>query len=147
MQVIPPLMPWRQDPLLVASCYGTSAMCSQPYVTKVKQENNMCAHKAKCCETGWSYMTVSWYGDVVRISGTVCGEATVSRWFSSQRAGNADFWSFSDVTKNPVMVSASPPIHMMTSSNWNIFRVTGHLCGEFTGPRWIPRTKASDAKL
>ena len=27
---------------------------------------------------------------------------------------------------------------MMTSSNWNIFRVTGHLCVEFTGPRWIP---------
>ena len=36
---------------------------------------------------------------------------------------------------------------MMTSSNGNIFRVTGHLCGEFTGPRWIPRTKASDADL
>ena len=33
---------------------------------------------------------------------------------------------------------------MMTSSNGNIFRVTGHLCGEFTGPRWIPHTKASD---
>ena len=29
----------------------------------------------------------------------------------------------------------------------DIFRVTGHLCGEFTGPRWIPRTKASDAEL
>ena len=29
----------------------------------------------------------------------------------------------------------------MTSSNGNISRVTGHLCGEFTGPRWIPRTK------
>ena len=27
---------------------------------------------------------------------------------------------------------------MMASSNGNIFRVTGHLCGEFTGPRWIP---------
>ena len=25
----------------------------------------------------------------------------------------------------------------MTSSNGNIFRVTGHLCGEFTGHRWI----------
>ena len=25
------------------------------------------------------------------------------------------------------------------------FRVTGHLCREFTGHRWIPRTKASDA--
>ena len=36
---------------------------------------------------------------------------------------------------------------MMTSSNGNIFRVTGHLCREFTGLRWIPRTKASDAEL
>ena len=36
---------------------------------------------------------------------------------------------------------------MMTSSNGNIFRVTGHLCGEFTGPRWIPRIKASDAEF
>ena len=36
---------------------------------------------------------------------------------------------------------------MMTSSNGNIFRVTGPLCGEFTSPRWIPRTKASDAEL
>ena len=29
---------------------------------------------------------------------------------------------------------------MMTSSNGNIFRVTGHLCGEFTGPRLIHRS-------
>ena len=36
---------------------------------------------------------------------------------------------------------------MMTSSNGNIFHVTGRLCGEFTGDRWIPRTKASDAEL
>ena len=35
----------------------------------------------------------------------------------------------------------------MTSSIGNIFRVTGHLRGEFTGHRWIPRTKASDAEL
>ena len=35
----------------------------------------------------------------------------------------------------------------MTSSNGSIFRVTGPLCGEFTGPRWIPHTKASDAEL
>ena len=27
---------------------------------------------------------------------------------------------------------------MMTSSNRNIFRVTGPLCGEFTCPRWVP---------
>ena len=37
--------------------------------------------------------------------------------------------------------------NMMTSSNGNICRVTGHLCGEFTGRRWIPCTKASDAVL
>ena len=36
---------------------------------------------------------------------------------------------------------------MMTSSNGNVFRVTGPLCGEFTDPRWIPLTKASDAGL
>ena len=36
---------------------------------------------------------------------------------------------------------------MMTSSNGNIFRVTGPLCGEFTGHWWIPRTKASDTEL
>ena len=35
---------------------------------------------------------------------------------------------------------------MMTSLNGNIFRVTGHLCGEFTGGRWLPRTKVSDAE-
>ena len=34
----------------------------------------------------------------------------------------------------------------MTSSNGNIFRVTSPLWGEFTGHRWIPLTKASDAE-
>ena len=40
-------------------------------------------------------------------------------------------------------------IAMMTSSNGNIFRVTGPLCGEFTGHWWIPLTKlkANDAEL
>ena len=39
------------------------------------------------------------------------------------------------------MACVSPPIqnkHMMTSSNGNIFRITGRLCGEFTGHWWIP---------
>ena len=38
-------------------------------------------------------------------------------------------------------------ICMMTSLNGKIFRVTGHLCGEFTGHRWIPLRKASDSEL
>ena len=36
---------------------------------------------------------------------------------------------------------------MVTTSNGNIFRVTGLLCWEFTGNRWMPCTKASDAEL
>ena len=36
---------------------------------------------------------------------------------------------------------------MMTTSNGNIFHVTGLLCGEFTSHQWIPRIKASDAEL
>ena len=35
----------------------------------------------------------------------------------------------------------------MTSTNGNIFRVTGPFCGEFTGHQWIPLPKASDAEL
>ena len=46
-----------------------------------------------------------------------------------------------------VTVCFTCALNMMTSLNGNIFRVTGYLCGEFTGPRWIPRTKASDAEL
>ena len=38
-------------------------------------------------------------------------------------------------------------IVMMTSSNGNIFSVTGLLCGEFTVDQRIPRTKASGAEL
>ena len=55
-----------------------------------------------------------------------------------------------DILNNSYEITLSLPLSeysMMTSSNGNIFRVTGHLCGEFTGPRCIPRTKASDAEL
>ena len=38
-------------------------------------------------------------------------------------------------------------LHTMTSSNGNISRVTGPLWREFTGHRWIPPIKASDAEL
>ena len=34
---------------------------------------------------------------------------------------------------------------IMTSSNGNIFLVTGLMCGEFTGDRWSPLTNARDA--
>ena len=37
--------------------------------------------------------------------------------------------------------------YMMTSSNGNIFWITGYLCGEFIGNWWIPLAKASHAEL
>ena len=48
---------------------------------------------------------------------------------------------------NPALIQIMAWRRMMTSSIGNIFRVTGPLCGEFTGDRWIPLTKASDAEL
>ena len=50
-------------------------------------------------------------------------------------------------TRNLFLTKMHRKTFMMTSSNRNIVRVTGHLCGKFTGPRWISRTKASDAEL
>ena len=37
-----------------------------------------------------------------------------------------------------IRVGIHIPNIMVTSSNGNIFRVTGPLCGKFTGDRWIP---------
>ena len=41
------------------------------------------------------------------------------------------------IVTNNALISCDPKF-MMTSSNGNIFRVTGHLCGEFTGPGEFP---------
>ena len=41
----------------------------------------------------------------------------------------------------------SDDISVMASSNENIYGVTGPLCGELNGHRWISSTKASDAEL
>ena len=63
-------------------------------------------------------------------------------------------WSFGDT--NPVwrLLNKYPPFsycqnmdYTMTSSNGNIFLVTGPLYREYTGDRWITLTKASDAEL
>ena len=66
----------------------------------------------------------------------------VIKWTHFQR-----YWPFvRGIHQSPVN-SPHKYATMMTSWNGNIFRVTSHLCGEFTGPRWIPHTKASDAEL
>ena len=52
-----------------------------------------------------------------------------------------------DGTATLILQQYMVTLHVMTSSNGNIFRVTGPLCGEFTGTGEFPNTKASDAEL
>ena len=60
---------------------------------------------------------------------------------------NADY-IFAHLTLQwPMKTASVKKWLMMTSSNGNLFLVTGLLCGEFTGHRGLPLTKASDAKL
>ena len=49
--------------------------------------------------------------------------------------------------QNRWLLNTAIPNKARNHDDVNIFRVTGHLWGEFTGRRWIPRTKASDAEL
>ena len=52
-----------------------------------------------------------------------------------------------NITLHYMVVDFVNIVYMMTTSYGNIFRATGHLCGEFTGHRWNPLTKASNAEL
>ena len=86
-----------------------------------------------------------------------------SRWFKIQKSNyyvNSNFGRHKYVIAKCACLESrgkrngKPSVAMilwkrvvMTSSNGNIFRVTGPLCEEFTGHRWIPLTKATDAEL
>ena len=104
----------------------------------------------------------------LRVTGLCEGNSPVTGEFPAQRASNAED-NFHLMTSSGNFISDSTLIiklsfksiepylcsmfvinllhNMMMSSNGNIFRVTGPLWEEFTGHRWIPLTKASDAEL
>ena len=74
---------------------------------------------------------------------SVCGKVTREKLH-----GTISIWRYRLAIKGILIIRIMrSQYRMMTSSNGNMFRVTGHLCGEFTGHRWIPLTKASDAEL
>ena len=84
------------------------------------------------------------------------GDPRVTSGFTSQCPCDVESVSISwglqavclSLSKIPQMDILKPILYcMMTSSNGNIFRITGPLCWEFTGLRWIPYTKDSDAEL
>ena len=74
-------------------------------------------------------------------------EKTVAGMFAIIYRDNSLISSVLGVAINKLPLSPLFKHNMMTSSNGSIFRVSGNLCGEFTGHRWIPRANASDAEL
>ena len=62
------------------------------------------------------------------------GDVILASWFLDPREPNCCLNSLLRPSKPKLHISG--PMFMMTSSNGKIFRVTGHLCGEFTGPRF-----------
>ena len=82
--------------------------------------------------------------------------AMKARIFWENKAKNYDCWCLTSRSATATISMLLPPRwfvrntltnHMMTSSIGDIFRVTGPLCGKFTGHRWTFLTKASDAEL
>ena len=105
-------------------------------------------------------MMISSNGNSFRITGPLWRESTGHWWITLKKACDVELWCFlwstvEETVAMPVIwghrahfdVTVMVWTCMMSSSNGNIFCVTGLLCGEFTSHRWIPLTKASDAEL
>ena len=58
----------------------------------------------------------------------------LNEWDTWQNCGRVSSHSLTWTSINSPLSGETYQSHMMTSSNGNIFRVTGPLCGEFTGP-------------
>ena len=56
-------------------------------------------------------------------------------------------WYLIFAARSNILYPTTYLCYMITSSNRNTFHVTGPLCGDFTGHRWISLTKVSDAEL
>ena len=103
--------------------------------TVLKRERTFASVRKMCLQMPW-HLTMSGHKQAqsyVNVSLTICYSIYVF-------VGHIPYLKIA----GRILQNHTP---MMTSSNGNIFRVTGPLCGEFTGHRWIPRTKASDAEL
>ena len=77
------------------------------------------------------------------------GNSPVPGEFPAQRPVTRSFDVFFDLRLNKRLSKQSWGwwFERLSRPLWRHRNVTGPLCGEFTGPRWIPRTKASDAEL
>ena len=115
-----------------------SSGCSMRYIRNSFRSDTAQFLSAVC--TALPFGTVRWLQTT-----TQCGtDSELPPWGYSMMLNVVKTWSlFYNFLWNRVFRKHFGVILaiMMTSSNGNTFRVTGHLCGEFTGPRWIPRIK------
>ena len=72
-----------------------------------------------------------------------CSSSEISDGYPLTKAHLKDT-KFKSVAQNVFLYHK---VIMITPSDGSIFRVTGLLWGEFTGHRWIPLTKASEAEF
>ena len=90
----------------------------------------------------------------LRVTGLCGGNSPVTGEFPTQMASNAEngsiWWEAQGLyrlNQIPYYLWIFPLREAVDIFHDDIFRVTGLLCREFTGHRWISRTKASDAEL
>ena len=101
-------------------------------------ERGYCKQNLVVISAVWVFLTTAVVGATILVSCNIVKSLQLI-WRSGTRRWN--------LRVPDLQMSCSDLTFMMTSSNGNIFRVTGPLCGEFTGHWGIPRTKASDAGL
>ena len=75
------------------------------------------------------------FGEDSPNKGPVMRKAFPSFYITINGINIANFWQLTTMQN---LFKAPVTKFMMTSSNGNIFHVTGPLCGEFTGHRWFP---------
>ena len=93
---------------------------------------------SKECEKASYIVSHMWHGNVFIVQECILNKVHRSLIPSSQVSA-AYYWMQCSKFKSRSVI--------MTSSNGNIFHITGPLWGEATGHWWIPLTKASDAEL
>ena len=102
--------------------------------------------------------TMRVYGALIKRYWVLCSKThdssnslvITSRWFATSRLGaSASLRVVIGVTQMVLFCCSHHTALwcMMTSSDCNIFYITGPLWGESTGHHWIPITEASDSEL
>ena len=83
----------------------------------------------------------------LRITGQLWGESRGDRWKGQNHVQNCKAFPCHYVTCWVIQVPDVVTYNYDDVIKWQHFCVTSLLCREFAGDRWIPLTKASDAKL